>query len=107
MINWGDGTSSAGTITNNNDGTWTVTGSHTYTGDTINGESEGTAAINVTISHDSTTAQLDAHTPAITYPNVAATGGFTFTAAEGSATVSGTLATFSDPANPTGASVFF
>src|SRR5438132_740912 len=42
---WGDGQTSAGTITNNNNGTWTVTGSHTYVGDTVNSESEGTADI--------------------------------------------------------------
>src|SRR5258708_16144263 len=57
-IAWGDGSSSVGTITNNNNGTWTVTGSHTYVGDTINAESEGPATITVTISHHATTPQL-------------------------------------------------
>src|SRR5207253_2785290 len=44
-INWGDGSTSSGTITNNGDGTWTVRGSHTYSDDSVNGESEGTATI--------------------------------------------------------------
>jgi hypothetical protein len=105
-INWGDGTASTGTITNNHNGAWTVTGSHTYTGDTIpggTGESEGTATITVTISHDATTAQVVTDTAAITDANVVATSGFTFTAQEGLAAISGTVATFTDPGNPTGA----
>src|SRR5260370_38834924 len=58
----------------------TVTGSHTYVGDTINAESEGPATISVTISHDATTPQVVTDTATITDPNVVATGGFTFTA---------------------------
>jgi hypothetical protein len=105
-INWGDGATSTGTITNNNDGTWTVTGSHTYAGDTLSagtGESEGTATITVTISHDATTPQMVTDTATVTDAAIAATGGLSFTLQEGSATVSGTLATFTDPGNPTGA----
>src|SRR5258705_12913022 len=36
-------------------GTFTVKGTHTYTGDTIGGEREGTATGTVTINHDATT----------------------------------------------------
>src|SRR2546427_2384869 len=35
-INWGDGSSGPGTIINNGDGTWSVTGSHSYVGDSVN-----------------------------------------------------------------------
>src|SRR5205814_1669280 len=49
-INWGDGTTSPGTISAPSGGVFTVSGSHTYAGDTINGESEGTATITVTIN---------------------------------------------------------
>src|SRR5438045_784056 len=75
-INWGDGTSSAGTIVNNGNGTWSVRGSHTYTGDTSNGESEGAATITVTVSHDATTPQAITDTANISDPNVVTTGGF-------------------------------
>jgi hypothetical protein len=101
-INWGDGTSSAGTITNNNNGTWKVTGSHTYSGDTVNGESEGAATISVTISHDATTPQVVTDTATITDPAVVATGGFVVTATEGADSGSQTVATFTDPGNPSG-----
>src|SRR5206468_2467364 len=61
-VTWGDGASDNTTganvsIVNNGDGTFSVYGTHTYVGDTIGGESEGTATISVTISHDSTTPQ--------------------------------------------------
>src|SRR6185369_9326223 len=104
MINWGDGTSSQGTIVNNGNGTWSVIGSHTYMGDTINGESEGLATITVTVSHDATTPQVVSDTADISDPDVVATGGFTFNLTEGSATVTNVVvATFTDPGNPTGA----
>ena len=55
------------------------------------------AGITVTITHDATTPQVVFDTALISDPDVLATGGFTFTAAEGSAFISGTVATFSDP----------
>src|SRR5207249_301721 len=45
VINWGDGTSSAGTVALSG-GTYTVLGSHTYT-------DEGTFAVTVVVSHES------------------------------------------------------
>src|SRR5439155_1023412 len=99
-IAWGDGNTTPGIITNNGDGTWTVRGSHTYVGDTINGESEGVATITVTISHDATTPQVVTDTATITDPAVVPTGGFTFNAVEGSLSASQTVATFTDPGGP-------
>ena len=104
-IAWGDGTSSAGTITNNNNGTWTVTGSHTYSGDNIggvnSGVSEGAATISATVSHDATTAQVVTDTANISDPNVVAAGVSAFSLTEGSATLTNaTVATFTDPGNP-------
>src|SRR5207247_2015865 len=52
-ITWGDGTSSAGSIVNNNDGSFSVYGSHTYLGDNLvgsGGESEGSTTMSVTIT---------------------------------------------------------
>src|SRR5260370_33541935 len=46
----------------------------------------------VTCALEASTPQVVTDTATITDPNVVATGGFTFTAAEGSATVSGTVA---------------
>jgi hypothetical protein len=56
VIAWGDGTTSAGTITDSGGGTFAVSGSHTYT-------SAGAAPIHVQISHrlgDTTAATADA-----------------------------------------------
>src|SRR2546425_911587 len=94
--NWGDGTTSAGTITNNNNGTWTVAGSHTYTGDTLlpGNESEGSATITVTISHDASTPQVVTDTVNISDPNVVATGGFVFNLTEAAPLTNVTVATF-------------
>src|SRR5205807_1087266 len=49
-IDWGDSTTSAGTIVVDGDGnaTGVVTGSHTYSGDSIGGQSEGTAVVMLT-----------------------------------------------------------
>src|SRR6202035_3073796 len=105
-VTWGDGTSADTTganvtIVNNNDGTWSVFGTHTYVGDTVGGESEGAATITVTISHDATTPQVVTDTATITDPNVAATGGNSYTVQEGTATLNNVLlATFTDPGNP-------
>src|SRR6202035_91938 len=105
-VNWGDGSGSDAntTIVNNNNGTWSVYGTHSYAGDTLadsGNESEGSTAISVTISHDATTPQTVSDTLNVSDPNVAATGGLTFNQTEGSATLSNVLlATFSDPGNP-------
>src|SRR4029077_17935298 len=103
-IAWGDGTSSAGTIVNNNDGTFSVFGSHTYLGDNLggaSGESEGSTTMSVTITHDATTAQTVTNTVNVSDPNVAAQGVAAFNVTEGSATLNNVLvATFTDPGNP-------
>src|SRR5205823_4632272 len=90
------------TIVNNGDGTWTVLGSHTYTGDTINGESEGEIGRASCREREETTAQVVNDTANISDPNVVTTGGFSFNLTEGSATVTNAVvATFTDPGNPT------
>jgi hypothetical protein len=103
-IAWGDGASGAGTIVNNNDGTFSVYGTHTYSGDNLvgaGGKSEGATTMSVTITHDATTAQTVSNTVNISDPNVIATGGNTFNLTEGSATLTNVLvAEFSDPGNP-------
>ena len=102
-IAWGDGATDTATIVNNNNGTWSVKGSHTYVGDTINGQSEGAATITVTVSHDSTTPQTVTDTANISDPNVVVLGVNPFSLTEGAATLSNVVvATFSDPGNPTG-----
>src|SRR5438552_153998 len=80
-----------------------VPGSTPYRCDTVNGESEGTADVVVTISHDATADQVVHDSVTITDPNVSATGGNSYTVQEGSATLTNVVvATFSDPGNPTG-----
>jgi hypothetical protein len=70
-------------------------------GDTVNGESEGTADVVVTISHDATTPQVVHDSVTITDPNVAATGGNSYTVQEGTATLTNVVvASFTDPGNP-------
>src|SRR5581483_11678936 len=101
-IDWGDGTSSAGTISQSG-GVFTVSGSHTYVGDTVNGESEGVAHVIVTMTHESLPSITAISTATITEPNIVAGSGFAYTVTEGSATVTNVaLATFTDPGNPTG-----
>src|SRR5438132_1503623 len=85
VINWGDGSSSAGAIVNNGDGTFSVYGSHTYIGDSLegaNGESEGTTTMTAPSSHDATAAQTVTNTVNVGDPNVVATGGNTFNLTE-------------------------
>src|SRR5262249_28017710 len=74
-------------------------------------ESEGAATITVTISHDATTPQIVTDTANVSDPNVLATGGFTIFGAPGCDTAgrfpgvpgsNQTVATFTDPGNPTG-----
>src|SRR5439155_1625804 len=103
VINWGDGSTSVGTISVPDvNGVFTVTGSHTYSGDNIvnaSNESEGTANVTVTISHDATTAQVVNDTAQINDPNVvAASPCAPPSRSEGSATYTNqVVATFTDP----------
>src|SRR5437868_115126 len=59
-IAWVNGTTSAGTIVNNVDGTFAVLGPHSFPtrrSSDLNGESEGATTISVTVSHDATAPQ--------------------------------------------------
>jgi streptogramin lyase len=93
-ITWDDGNTSAGIITANADGTFSVNGSNTY------GE-EGSFAVSVTIADAGGTTASTTSMAIVSDPAVSATGGFQFTTTEGSG-VSGTFATFTDPGNPIG-----
>jgi hypothetical protein len=99
-INWGDGSSSAGTVVTLNSaaGFCGVLGSHQYA-------DEGTKVINVTIHHDKAP---DAKTVAVAFvydPSVFALGGVTLTGTAGTATVPQRVAVFMDPAGPEAPSV--
>jgi hypothetical protein len=89
-INWGDNSSSPGTITANGDGSFTVSGSHTYA-------EEGTPAITVTVHHDTAPDATTTSTANVADPAVVLTGGFSVVATEGQSTGSQPLATFTDP----------
>jgi hypothetical protein len=92
-IAWGDGTTSAGTISGPDaGGSFTVTGGHTYT-------EEGNFTITVTIKHDAATPDAVVTSSAvIADPAVNGSGGFTVNTVEGQAFTGQTLATFKDPA---------
>jgi hypothetical protein len=90
-IAWGDGTTSAGTITFSA-GAFTVGGAHTYAE-----ESGPNTTVTVTVTHDTAPAVIVSSSAAITDPVVSATGGFTVSGVEGSATAVQTVATFTDP----------
>ena len=94
-INWGDGSTTPGTITYSGavgfpTGVFSVASPHTY------GE-EGVFTITTVISHEASTPQTVISTATVSDPNVIATGGFAFTAVEGAAAASQTVATFTDP----------
>jgi Dockerin type I domain len=109
-INWGDSSSSAGTITGPVGGVYTIKGSHTYA-------EEGLKAFSVSVTDNYASGQLSVSgagisSPSTTFslattssspftvsdPSVSATGGFTFNAVAGGSTGTVTLATFTDPA---------
>jgi hypothetical protein len=93
-VNWGDGTASNGTIAFGADGhTFTVSGSHTYS-------QEGSYSISVTLHHGTGLDSTVSDSATVGDPALAATGGFSVTAMEGSASGSETLATFTDPGGP-------
>jgi hypothetical protein len=98
-INWGDGTSSAGTITfNSGTGVFTVSGSHTYA---------NPGAFNITTEITRTTSTIEAaSTATVSNPAVIGTGGFTVPAAAGVTTGSQIVATFTDPGGPESSSAY-
>ena len=90
-INWGDGSTGAGTITfNAATGVFSVAESHVYA-------ASGTYSASVTIHHDSAADVVVANHATVSDPAVVMTGGYSFSAAEGSASASQVLATFTDP----------
>ncbi len=98
LINWGDGTTTAGTITFSS-GTFTVSGAHRYAE-----ESDATQPntnpyqITVTLSHGTST-PVSAVTALATVSDAAvqATGGLTLTVAAGASLPIQPVATFTDP----------
>jgi hypothetical protein len=92
-ITWGDGSSSAGTITSSGDGTFTVLGSHTYA------EEASALTVSVNIS-DTGGAAASAAGPAAVADATFSANGTTIVATEG-ATFNGTVAVISDD-NPNG-----
>jgi hypothetical protein len=96
IVNWGDGSSSAGVVSGPDiDGVFSVSGTHSY------GE-EGTYTLGVTIHHDSAfDATLPANEPSVAVvndPSVVPGSGTTFAAVEGIPTPVQAVATFVDPA---------
>jgi hypothetical protein len=105
-INWGDPVDpnpTSGTITYNAaTGTFTVYGSHTYTGE------DGTYPITVTVAHggDAPTSGNTANAM-VANPSVLALGNFTILGSEGSTPAAGqTVAVFTDPGGSTTATDF-
>src|SRR5205814_3694244 len=84
-INWGDGSTSAGTIAVNA-GVFSVSGSHKYT-------EEGIFSIGVTIHHALAADSSATSSAVVTDPALQATGGFTVNASEGVTSGSQTVAT--------------
>jgi hypothetical protein len=92
-INWGDGTTSNGSIVaTQQSGTFAVQGSHAYS-------EEGNDSVRVTVTHinsaDNPVAVTE--TVAVSDPAVVPTGGMTFTAVQSSPPAAQLLATFTDP----------
>ena len=102
IIDWGDGTSSAGTVvlpttgTLTNSATGTLTNSATVAGQHTYAE-EGNYTIQITLHHEGTPDAAATSTAVVSDPAVMATGGFTYSATEGSAAAAQTVAVFTDP----------
>jgi uncharacterized repeat protein (TIGR01451 family) len=93
-VNWGDNTTSSGSIAfNSGTGVFNVSGSHVFQGD-------GALTITVTLHHGTATDATAADSAQVNDPSVGATGGFAFNASEGIASGPQTVATFTDPGGP-------
>jgi YD repeat-containing protein len=90
-INWGDGSSSTGTVTGSN-GTFTVTGSHTYT----NNDGTFTTTVTVTETGISAATASSTSTATVAEADLSATAQ-NFAATENAGTGSIQVATFTDP----------
>jgi hypothetical protein len=97
-INWGDGTTTSGTVTGSN-GAFTVAGGHTYA-------DEGSFPLGVTVTDTANNTSLPLNgTVAAAEADVLTAQGLTFTANPGQA-FSGTVATFADSDTSNAASDF-
>jgi PKD repeat protein len=88
-IDWGDGSASGGAIAFSS-GVFTVTGDHAYA-------EEGSHTVTVTVHHDTAPDAVTTSTAGVSDPAVAASGGFTVTAVEGTDPGGQVVATFTDP----------
>jgi hypothetical protein len=97
-IDWGDGTTTSGSITSDGQGVYTVSGTHSYAED-------GSYSVTVTLADDDppgpvSLASSTAHSDmTVAEVDLTATGVGTLTATEGQS-FAGTVATFSDPGSP-------
>ncbi|HLJ96167.1 MAG TPA: hypothetical protein VKU02_23525, partial [Gemmataceae bacterium] len=92
-ISWGDGSTPTAGLISLRGTTFTVSGSRTFA-------EEGSYTISVTINHEGTTPQTVTSIATVSNPNVLATGGFSFSASEASASSTQPVATFTDPGGP-------
>jgi uncharacterized protein (TIGR03118 family) len=93
QIVWGDGSTTNGSVSGLG-ADYTVSGSHRYT-------EEGTYSAQATLSDDDGGNSAQAFFIVVASdPAVVATGGATFTAAEGALSITQTVATFTDPGGP-------
>ena len=98
-INWGDGTTTTGTIASTGPGSFDVTGSHTYSED---GTDSGSVLISDTTDSTSVTPTFQA---TVSEGSFVLSGVAPITLTEGG-TFNGVVATFSDPGSPDPASSF-
>jgi hypothetical protein len=94
-INWGDGSTSAGTIVDNGNGTFGVTGSHTYA-------EEGSTAVSVTIRDTGGSNTVASASSMATILDAPLSGSGALIAATEGAAFSGVVASFADqyPSGP-------
>lgn len=96
-IDWGDGTTTTGTITLAS-GTFTVLGDHTYAEESAaDHPGSNPYLITVTINHEAAPAATVNTSATVSDPAVTPTGGFAFSAVEGVPSATQTVATFTDP----------
>ena len=96
-IDWGDGTTTTGTITLSS-GTYSVSGDHIYAEESAPDHvGSNPYVIVVTINHEAAPIATANTSATVSDPAVVATGGFTFTAVEGVPSATQTVATFTDP----------
>ena len=91
VIDWGDGSTSAGAVVFPTDGqTATVTGQHAYA-------EQGSYVVRVTLRHEGAPDATASSTTVVSDPAVAGSGGFTYSGVAGGPATSQTVALFTDP----------